>query len=275
MAEHPLVASPVESQASLPLEYGRPRRVRTRWVRLSLFVVIGLLIAAMMPRMWTEFGYRVGRRNFQREMLTFTAPPGTLAYGEGDDAQSIAAGAAPSWIDASPAFQPFQRIRSGRARQAPTWQTWFSLPDYSIDEETTLFLHERVSPGGKRRLVGVSLSTFPSPWATTSATEQFAFRLAVSTPATMITPSSTPPAASSMWQRMGHWPPPDVPVRFELGQPHPSDRSRFTIGYAIGGHPGTIEGRLNDDDTLTLVVADGPLLNPPPTKRRDRRLSPP
>lgn len=42
------------------------------------------------------------------------------------------------------------------------------------------------------------------------------------------------------------------------GQADPADQSRFTIAYAIDGAPGIVEGRLNDNDTISLKVLDRP-----------------
>lgn len=42
------------------------------------------------------------------------------------------------------------------------------------------------------------------------------------------------------------------------GQSDPVDRSRFTIAYTIEGAPGIVQGQLNDDDSVSLKVLDGP-----------------
>ena len=51
---------------------------------------------------------------------------------------------------------------------------------------------------------------------------------------------------------------PSLPVRLYAGEPDPADASHFTISYEAGGVPGTIDGWLRADDTVTLQVRDGP-----------------
>lgn len=49
-----------------------------------------------------------------------------------------------------------------------------------------------------------------------------------------------------------------IAVRFFAGQPDPADASYFTIGYAVDGVSGTINGWLGDDERVKLQVRDGP-----------------
>jgi hypothetical protein len=224
-----------------------------------LLVAGAATLATFMPRMWTEFGYRVGRRSYERELLNFAAAPGTLAYGEGSASTTIAADTAGSWIQPISLFQARSALRGGRSRNAPGWQSWFSFLDYSLNVETTLFLHERVSPNGARPLVAVACLTSDLPWTPQSRTERFAFRVAVATPATMLTSSSVRATAQSTWMNLGKWPDVKTPVRFFVGQPDPADPSRFTIDYAFGDATGTLVGQLHDDGTVSLVAKDGPL----------------
>ena len=46
-------------------------------------------------------------------------------------------------------------------------------------------------------------------------------------------------------------------LRVFAGQPDSNDRSHFTINYDLDGKPGIIDGRLNNDDTLTLRPRQG------------------
>ena len=47
-------------------------------------------------------------------------------------------------------------------------------------------------------------------------------------------------------------------MRFYAGQADPADPSHFTICYAIGGHPGTLDGWLQADDKVRIQIRDGP-----------------
>ena len=75
----------------------------------------------------------------------------------------------------------------------------------------------------------------------------------------MLTSSSVRPTAQSVWLTFGAWPKPETPVRFFVGQPDPSDASRFTIEYAFGDAAGALVGQLQDNGTVSLVPKDGPL----------------
>lgn len=50
-------------------------------------------------------------------------------------------------------------------------------------------------------------------------------------------------------------------LRIFAGQPDVADPSHFTISYDIDGKPGVIDGRLNNDDTLTLQPRQGRVVN--------------
>jgi hypothetical protein len=69
------------------------------------------------------------------------------------------------------------------------------------------------------------------------------------------------------WGDMGYAHSPALPsfklpasksLRLFHGQPDPLDESHFTIAYDAGGVTGTIDGWLQADDTVKLVVRDGP-----------------
>ena len=47
------------------------------------------------------------------------------------------------------------------------------------------------------------------------------------------------------------------PINLYAGQPDPNDKSHFTLAYTLNGKPGTIDGWLNDDDTVKLEVRAG------------------
>ena len=58
---------------------------------------------------------------------------------------------------------------------------------------------------------------------------------------------------------------PDDPkkgVRLYAVQPDPADESRFFFDYEVNGQRGTIEGRLQADDTVQWQVLSGPAADP-------------
>jgi hypothetical protein len=49
-------------------------------------------------------------------------------------------------------------------------------------------------------------------------------------------------------------------LRLFAGQPNSQDESHFTIGYELGGVPGTIDGWLRDNGYIELKTRDGPAI---------------
>ncbi len=211
----------VAPASTLPpqLEYGPPRRIRTRWVRLGILVVIALIVAALMPRMWTEFGRRVGRRAMQRAFMTHSAPPGTLAYAEGSDAGQLTLS---QWTQ----YLPETGAVGARARQSEFWQVHWNLPQYVPTQEATLFLHERTSPGGTQRIVGVAAFADVSHFSADTGAVPIGFRLAS---AEVISFMRSSGAAPQVWHgrtALGRWPGGSTRTSFYVGQPDPHDASR-------------------------------------------------
>ena len=112
-----------------------------------------------------------------------------------------------------------------------------------------VFVHARRSPAGRQRLLVVSfdplcfLAGGPQPF---SADVRW---------------------LDGRWGDMGYaygFVPPafavpaSKPLRLFAGQPDPLDESHFTIPYDAGGVAGTIDGWLQADDGVKLVVRDGP-----------------
>ncbi len=100
-----------------------------------------------------------------------------------------------------------------------------------------LFMHERQSPSGLNRLTMV---TFDAP--------------------AFLCDQPRPFRVFANAEGLGSWvacanfaPPPDQPVRLYAGQPDPIDPARFTIPVKIGDADSLIEGRLCDDETITLT----------------------
>jgi hypothetical protein len=240
-----IVAAPTSSS----LEYQPVRSYQTRWTRLTIIVIAGLVIAALMPRMWTEFGYRVGRRAVQNEFITFSVAPGTLAYEEVG---------IPRWLSGVSAAP--RTPLDIKAMQAPSWQAQWDMPRYFPGQEATLFLHDRTSTGGNRRIVGVSM-LFEFNHAYDGVERQpLVLRVASADIITFMSSSSLDPRVWSDTIYVGYWPNgANVRTKFYAAQIDPNDPSRFTITYAFGDETGTIQGSLRDDGTVSLSAVDGPL----------------
>jgi hypothetical protein len=139
-----------------------------------------------------------------------------------------------------------------------------------------IFMHERVSRGGNRRLVWVE-----RPGG------QFSFRRAAWIPESLFGttrnrslskltelinsgtaspleddgPNDYPGSMTSKWKRDRTL---KAAMKIFFGQPDPEDASHFTIRYEIDGVPGIIDGWLGDDDAVRMQ-ANGPWAVPPGT----------
>ncbi len=115
---------------------------------------------------------------------------------------------------------------------------------------TLLFLHERRSPAGHTRIVGVRCYlTYLSSASVIQSLEPI-----VVEPISWFSLSSRPVIHA------GGYPggyPVDAIVRVYAGQPDPTDASHFTIGNTVDGRPGLVDGWLTDNDTLKLKVRSG------------------
>lgn len=118
------------------------------------------------------------------------------------------------------------------------------------ENQALVFMHRLHTPAGRERLV---LLTFdgPSfvwrsenPFRAQAADTGFSFR-----------------RLPSVWLKTVNFPfsPKDTrPLRLFAGQPDPLDPTHFTIPYDLGGDPGTIDGWLQNDDSIKLLLRDGP-----------------
>ena len=113
---------------------------------------------------------------------------------------------------------------------------------------SVLFLHERTSPGGQRRLVILQLPGSGTPPLTGSGIP------ALIEPATLTAAPKFHNAVISADVDVS-WP--DLPrrsTRLFAGQADPADASHFVIRFQTGGLGGTIDGWLEDNDRLRFRV---------------------
>jgi hypothetical protein len=113
-----------------------------------------------------------------------------------------------------------------------------------------IFLHERISPAGHRRLVCVRYGPDPTTFQP-EFIAGFDYDASVATPATLTKPPSFAQrfyGLDSLSELVRTLP----LVRVYAGQPDPADPAHFTIRYQIWGQVDTLDGRLQDDDQVTL-----------------------
>lgn len=234
-----------------PCARWRPSR---RQVRLGLIVAGGLVCVAVCWGVWV--GYLRGRLALGRiwhQSEAFSQSPATPVYSTDPllVPQLLASGYSSWWRDGGRFVDAY--------REPPAWDDLQrSLgAGTGIYASACAFLHSRRTAGQSDRLVVVRVDAQGDPRGYDPGRQHL-----------LITPVSLrfswpPPPPSAL--RFGTGEPLSVILKqgeqFTLfaGQPDPKDNSRFTIRYTMSRKPGTIDGRLRDDGTVTLIFRDGPL----------------
>ena len=120
------------------------------------------------------------------------------------------------------------------------------------DAGAVVFLHECISPAGNRRLVMVRYFPEPDKFAS-NFYHDYNFDYDLLTPATW----SSPPCRAAPWFSMSAvqtGSPRHPPlVRMYAGQADPHDPSHFTIRYRMWGQEDVLDGKLDDQDEITLA----------------------
>lgn len=183
----------------------------------------------------------------QRKCLTFEMPPDRVV------------------LEASPNHTPLV-LAAGREpfdRFVNAWQKVGDWPDnweVGSPDSTAVFVHDRQSRAGNARLVVVEAS-LNGPGAY--------IRSIVIVPGTVSHPPREQPSNPAVDDpdndavvtlapsRVEDEDKPGVLLRVFAGRVDPSDASRFTMNFENLYGRGTIEGVLNDDDSVTLKVISG------------------
>jgi hypothetical protein len=119
------------------------------------------------------------------------------------------------------------------------WANFYRLAgDGTVKSEGTVFLHERRSPGGRRRLVAVNVHDFGCFGGRGMVAHVFA-------------PGSLFSRATEISFTGGVHPVEFAAVIY-VGLPDPQDTSHFVIRYDLGKQSRVIDGWLTDDDRVLL-----------------------
>ena len=265
-----------------PLDYatGPHRRPHARlWRRVvrplltrraAVTIVVTLAMAAVfVSYRWPWVWYGSKRAYDWHRMLTLELPPDQVAYEEDPDrVQSLLA------------RPPERRFRNlyypdWRVNRDYRWYYWkfsegprrivgfspgFYQPQYWLGSDNNLvFMHECVGTMGIHRLVWVysniiyGAQSFPRKGIRISAQSHPAsqsFSFGEPRKRHLLRGLTIPLNADEF-------------LRLYVGQLDPNDNAHFTVKYEINNVPGTIDGRLETDDTVTLRIVSGPATTRP------------
>lgn len=212
------------------------RRAVSRLVVPVVVVLLGATALWFGPPLWQ----RVKVVTLQRRCLDYV-PPAAPRVVYVDEPRAAAALLGTRGYAAS-----FSR-GSHAVYDNPAWRA------FNGSGQPVAFMGRRTSPGGNERLVVVQFSTLggigPDPG------NRIFFAPYVEGIATLrrrhfVAGVATLPGLE-MYRNPGDW------TALVEGRGDPADPSHFTIDYSLNNTPGTIDGWLNDDDTVTLSPRTG------------------
>jgi hypothetical protein len=241
------------------LEYGlAPPRRRKRVIRL-LMVGVSLLIAVAAWQWGGIVWNQLPILFWQRQCMRYSASPDQVVYEEdpGEVQKLLARGYVRYKLSRGALPDPTPVKSFAAAAELPTcWKRLTEMvpprnPQQAVTSGAILFLHERTSPRGNRRLVCVRYYA-----ETYSFTPRFIE--GYNTDENVITPGtwSTLPtwtAHPMMIDVLSSFPRHPPRVRMFAGQADPDDPAHFTIRYQMWGKEDVLDGRLDDSDGITLT----------------------
>jgi hypothetical protein len=251
--------------SAAPLDYApapRNRRWINRVIVASLLLGVALVVWKWGPTWWR----RAEILHWQHQCLQCSLSPDTIVYEE--DPTEVTA-----LLAGNPNYHPYplQRRSSPQAAPSPATAAALHISDWdrltgtlpgfhpSLLKPAVIFLHERISPAGHRRLVcvtyGPSGDTFTSQFVHSLNCDTFTV-----TPGTWSQPPIYPPQGW-MYDVLTGWPRKPPLVRIFAGQPDPNDPAHFTIRYRIWGQEDVLDGHLLDNDQVTLMSRKQPQEN--------------
>lgn len=203
----------------------------------------------------------------QEQCFTYIIPAGTVTYTEDPALAAALAGQREQYATISPRPAPPQNWVPPIARREPAF--WTALRElsatFTVGYETTkpypmLFLHERTTPSGQRRVVVMQWVAEQS-WGGAEISRLLAGRVHApagrGVAATLIDHVQVRvrlPAPDAIRGRMtgkgAHVLQRPEPLTLFAGEPDPNDGSHFTIPYTIGETTGVIDGWVTDDQLI-------------------------
>ena len=232
------------TEAATPLQYApRPPALRNpRLRRYALLLVIGAIVVMTLLRAPRIVNYVLLLRH-QRACMAYIAPP-TQVILETDPIEAKKLLAADSGYDTNSQATLAYLI-------PPQWLAYHTPIGGSFQTSGTVFLHERTSRTNVRCLVAVDVNLIP-----------LAPRQVASLGARIIRPGSVlrgPRTGQSVTRGDG------AQISFDrdaqrltifAGQPDPNDSSHFTIDYELDGAHITLDGWLEDEQTVKIEIRE-------------------
>jgi hypothetical protein len=214
-----------------PLDYAQtPSLTRRKAFRRAMIAagVLAIIICGwvMLPQYWRNALEMMQ----QRQWMRYTRPSTVIAF-------------EPPGPKAKTLFQP----GSGYIMRPGGVFHQVGLPGFPQD---ALFLHARLRPDGKARIVWATVG-----YESTGTGIQLRVEGNVLIPGTMFRSAWNCPrtAGPLIAEAAGQTP------RIYAGQPDPNDASHFTMQFEFpDGRGGTIHGRLSDDDSIEFQFESGP-----------------
>jgi hypothetical protein len=253
------------------LDYAPPvsRRKKWAWRGALLLLVVGLAVASYGwgPPVWRKAQILY----WQHACMTYSPSPDTVVYEE----EPIKAA---ELLAKKAEYQPYILRRGNGLNSKPAavnaaalcpncyahFQLASGIPGAgsnmftmnTVGRPATVFLHERQSPAGHQRLVILTYHPETDTF-TSNFIEDYNYDAEAITPATLRSQPSVPLRSFGL-DVMSSWPRHPPLARMYAGQPDPVDPSHFTIRYQMWGQEDVLDGRLDDNDNVTITPRHPP-----------------
>ena len=255
-----------ESVEPWKLDYGAsPPRTwrRIRWIA-TLLLLVGAIFAGWR---WGPYLWHQGNILYwQSQCMRYSPPESMVVYEENPTAAAGLLNSSPQYV-AYAIHRGKDWNHAGPTVQAAAYrpQGWNKLQAVArlplingigTVNGAILFLHELVSPGGNHRLVVIEYDAQPDDFTPTFY-NGLNLRSEVFAPGTWRSrPSRVGKGAEADVLVMFPTTPPQV--RIYAGQVDPADASHFTIRYEMWGQTDVLDGRLDNNDWITLRQRNQP-----------------
>ena len=246
---------------SVPLEYAQAPRRRGKWVRRGVLLVMILAAVVFSVRRVVSYWQHRQLLHWQSRCMKYRASPEMVVY-EDDPAAAEKLLLLPEYARGNELWERtavalhVPRCRRVLERLNPgSWAVG--------QEEAVLFMHERRSSEGVRKLVIVSCDPRWDPSRSMpgylARTLERPVRPGWDQEAQGCSEDLIDNLMGCPTGRVCAIPETSLRVRYFAGQPDARDESHFTIRYEMAGGRGTIDGWLQPDGRgVRLEIRDGP-----------------